>query len=70
MPSSRLIPIEDQEMPTCQTCGKGIERKRYRLQLENRKSYLKRKYCGRQCMGQAYEIDAPRWRKRKMGNGA
>jgi len=43
---------------TCAFCGKRLERKRINGRMEDRAIFLKRKYCNRLCMAQAFVKEA------------
>ena len=38
----------------CQYCGKKLERKRYNNRLEDSSVFMRRKYCGVECMRRAF----------------
>ena len=43
----------------CAACGKLLQRKRYRSQLEDGSCFLRRKFCDQLCMGRAKVKDNP-----------
>lgn len=64
------MPRKQDPERVCGYCGKVLERKSINGRLEDRAVFLKRKYCNRTCMAQAYiqeEVTLAALRKRAEG---
>lgn len=65
------MPKKVDPQKTCAYCGKALERKRINGRLEDRVIFLRRKYCNRLCMAQAFvkqevTLAALHWRANKL----
>jgi hypothetical protein len=56
----------------CRKCGTRLKRKRFNGRLEDRRAFLRRRFCDQTCMAHAYVKNTPshadtfRWRARKL----
>ena len=52
----KALPVEPKN---CECCAKPLERQRYKGQLEDRKAYAGRRFCGLTCSGAAHRTPTP-----------